>query len=494
VIGPPSIPSAFVSHSRQDREFVEKFAKDLWAVGIKAWYSPWEIKPGDPIRKKIEEGLEACDFFIVVISAGSISRPWLQAELDIAADRKLQGKIKKIIPVKIEHCDHLPPILESDLAGLVTELRSEGLDARADLFNGQVGLIIGPKGLDPSRLPPETAGLFFPLWELNFTPNRPFVQARKFHEIFESRPNDWRFNQPYQRSADQVRLGLRHWNRSAALFGRDQQQRLQSDLIRHFPPSDFPINIDVIGGQDQTFATVHITNTEAGIEEAAKAIPEDFVGAGGMRAAVLAVIQGIVSKLQQDGRLRANVRQENVENAAPLSLRATGRAGHGPDASKWDQIFQYEVIGLPTNEQAWIANFGGPYHHEWRILRSSKGVQADWNGNYVSAEAALLALKKDLDTRMEHIEMLKGVGTVTSGNGERVAVTYELHIYEERIPVGTMDDPHATMPGLKEIRGRIEPVCFFGENALVLELQDKRKLLFFFKDEQGSIALNRWIG
>jgi hypothetical protein len=113
VIFPPPPPTAFVSHSGQDRQFVEKFAKDLWAVGIKAWYFPWEIMPGDPIRKKIEEGLEGCEFFIIVISNGSLTRPWVQTELDVAADRKIQGKIKKIIPIKIEQCDHLPPILQT---------------------------------------------------------------------------------------------------------------------------------------------------------------------------------------------------------------------------------------------------------------------------------------------------------------------------------------------------------------------------------------------
>jgi hypothetical protein len=37
-------------------------------------------------------------------------------------------------------------------------------------------------------------------------------------------------------------------------------------------------------------------------------------------------------------------------------------------------------------------------------------------------------------------------------------------------------------------------VCFFGENGLTLEMQDRRKLKFFFTDTHGSIALNSWIG
>jgi hypothetical protein len=115
VIGPsaPMPPRAFISHSGQDRQFVDKFAADLWAFGVMAWNFPWEIKPGDPIRQKIEEGLEGCEFFIIAISTASLSRPWVQTELDIAVDRKMNGKIRKIIPIKIERCDQLPPILHT---------------------------------------------------------------------------------------------------------------------------------------------------------------------------------------------------------------------------------------------------------------------------------------------------------------------------------------------------------------------------------------------
>jgi hypothetical protein len=47
---------------------------------------------------------------------------------------------------------------------------------------------------------------------------------------------------------------------------------------------------------------------------------------------------------------------------------------------------------------------------------------------------------------------------------------------------------------MKTVQGVIQPVCFFGENGLTLEMQDGRKPKFFFSDSQGSIALNSWIG
>src|ERR1039458_4377114 len=45
-----SAPKAFISHATLDHPFVEKFAADLRANGVDAWFSKWEIKPGDSIR------------------------------------------------------------------------------------------------------------------------------------------------------------------------------------------------------------------------------------------------------------------------------------------------------------------------------------------------------------------------------------------------------------------------------------------------------------
>jgi hypothetical protein len=52
------------------------------------------------------------------------------------------------------------------------------------------------------------------------------------------------------------------------------------------------------------------------------------------------------------------------------------------------QVTQYEIQGLPPRERAWIANFGAPYRHDWRILRATDEVQGDWIGDHQSAKDA----------------------------------------------------------------------------------------------------------
>ena len=170
-----------------------------------------------------------------------------------------------------------------------------------------------------------------------------------------------------------------------------------------------------------------------------------------------------------------------------------GHFVHEPDLSKWDQVFQYEVVGLPPFEQAWIANFGSPYREEWRILRATKGAQSDWSGNYGSAETALVGLRKDLIRVCDTSKRIKEpvLSPPTRDKEFRSAMT--CLCTSRRFPLEPWMPP-TQRPGLKEIRGRITPYVSLEKNELTLQMQDGRNLLFFFKDMQGSIALNRWIG
>jgi hypothetical protein len=48
----------FLSHSSKDKAVVRPLAERLRKDGLKVWFDEWQIKPGDSIPAKIEEGLE----------------------------------------------------------------------------------------------------------------------------------------------------------------------------------------------------------------------------------------------------------------------------------------------------------------------------------------------------------------------------------------------------------------------------------------------------
>lgn len=58
----------FICHASEDRDFVRPLAEALSKEYEKIWYSEYELRIGDPLLDKIDEGLARCDFGIVVLS------------------------------------------------------------------------------------------------------------------------------------------------------------------------------------------------------------------------------------------------------------------------------------------------------------------------------------------------------------------------------------------------------------------------------------------
>lgn len=59
----------FISHATEDKEsFVRPLAELLTNDGYKIWYDEFQLKVGDSLRKKIDEGLKLFKYGIAVLS------------------------------------------------------------------------------------------------------------------------------------------------------------------------------------------------------------------------------------------------------------------------------------------------------------------------------------------------------------------------------------------------------------------------------------------
>jgi len=89
----------FISHASEDKdEFVRPLAAALTSLGLKVWYDEWTLTLGDSLRQKIDEGLIASDYGVVVLSRNFFAKKWPQAELDGLFAREMAGR-KVILPV-----------------------------------------------------------------------------------------------------------------------------------------------------------------------------------------------------------------------------------------------------------------------------------------------------------------------------------------------------------------------------------------------------------
>jgi hypothetical protein len=102
-------PRVFVSYVREDRDIINRLAKELSAYGIKVWLDKTELNPGyrwkDAIREAISEG----DFFIACFSEAYQRRlkSYMNEELALAIEELRQRPTDRawFIPVLLSGCD-----------------------------------------------------------------------------------------------------------------------------------------------------------------------------------------------------------------------------------------------------------------------------------------------------------------------------------------------------------------------------------------------------
>jgi formylglycine-generating enzyme required for sulfatase activity len=102
--------TVFISYSHADSQFVDQLADRLKAVGVGVRLDKWEIQVGDSITGKVNEAIEASDFFVAVLSRASVKSKWVKEELNTALIRNIEEKNAFILPVLIEEC-RIPEML-----------------------------------------------------------------------------------------------------------------------------------------------------------------------------------------------------------------------------------------------------------------------------------------------------------------------------------------------------------------------------------------------
>jgi len=87
------VPHVYLAHASEDHEeFAKPLAQALMANGIEVWFDEWEIRTGDSLRRKMEEGLANCTHFVVLLTPNSLHKPWVETEIDAGFIRSVGGE------------------------------------------------------------------------------------------------------------------------------------------------------------------------------------------------------------------------------------------------------------------------------------------------------------------------------------------------------------------------------------------------------------------
>ena len=116
----------FISYSSKDVDFVRRLVADLDARGIKVWWDKLEMKIGDSLSRKIQEGISGSSWLAIVLSENSARSPWVERELSAALTKELERQDVFILPILYRKCE-IPLFLRDKIYADFAQSYEEGL-------------------------------------------------------------------------------------------------------------------------------------------------------------------------------------------------------------------------------------------------------------------------------------------------------------------------------------------------------------------------------
>lgn len=104
----------FITHASKDKDVVLHLIADLKSFGIRYWVDYEQIKPGDRITEKIEDGLQKSKHVLVCLSRNLGRSNWCRAEYSPILHRSYNRiGSKKVIPLRLDDSsdDEVPLLL-----------------------------------------------------------------------------------------------------------------------------------------------------------------------------------------------------------------------------------------------------------------------------------------------------------------------------------------------------------------------------------------------
>ncbi len=126
----------FISHATPDKEKIRKIVSKLRSEDLRVWVDEEQIKFGDGVVNKIQEGLNYSRRLIVCLSQSLGKSNWCRNEYEALINTEITLHGTKVIPLVIENVeyDNIPPLLRDkrraeyssslDWSKLIEQLRS----------------------------------------------------------------------------------------------------------------------------------------------------------------------------------------------------------------------------------------------------------------------------------------------------------------------------------------------------------------------------------
>ncbi|MCA1705773.1 MAG: toll/interleukin-1 receptor domain-containing protein, partial [Actinobacteria bacterium] len=90
----------FICHASEDKESVARpLASALVARGLRVWLDERELRIGDHLTRRIDDGLARSRYGVVILSRGFFAKEWPRRELDALTTRELADGTVVLLPI-----------------------------------------------------------------------------------------------------------------------------------------------------------------------------------------------------------------------------------------------------------------------------------------------------------------------------------------------------------------------------------------------------------
>ena len=86
----------FISHASEDADEANALVALIESKGVTAWIAPRDVRPGFDYSEELQQALETCTAFVVLVTAQANSSPYVRAETEMAFSNQ-----KPMLPVRL---------------------------------------------------------------------------------------------------------------------------------------------------------------------------------------------------------------------------------------------------------------------------------------------------------------------------------------------------------------------------------------------------------
>ena len=124
---------AFISYSRVNKDFALKLAKELRSSGFNIWFDQLDIPTGARWDDEIEQALNDCEIFMVILTPASSTSDNVKDEIGYAIDSN-----KRILPVLLENANVPLRLRRFQYVDFTSKSFDEGVESAKQLLRNLI--------------------------------------------------------------------------------------------------------------------------------------------------------------------------------------------------------------------------------------------------------------------------------------------------------------------------------------------------------------------